>query len=89
MLFVIRTNSDSEQGAERDEVHKEHQDHHYAAATSILQNLLVQQFQSDRADKMINTAAPRELYYHHGETIATVHTDLYGNVTRCNLFEIK
>jgi hypothetical protein len=38
---------------------------------------------------MLNKAVPKEISYHDGETIATLHTDLYGNVTRCSLFEIK
>jgi len=65
-----------------------HHEHRLMTARSILQNLLLQTFHRDRA-KMLGSAVPREISYHDGETIATVHTDLQGNITRCSLFEIK
>ncbi|XP_021961260.1 uncharacterized protein LOC110856975 [Folsomia candida] len=32
---------------------------------------------------------PIEINYHDGETIATLFTDLYGNVTRCEMLEVN
>jgi hypothetical protein len=32
---------------------------------------------------------PIEISYHDGETIATLFTDYFGNVTRCELLEVK
>lgn len=34
-------------------------------------------------------SGPLEINYHDGETIVTLITDDYGNVTRCELLEVK